>query len=112
MSDNFQDKLKDSMQPFAKMAEVNMTTLKEVVEKQNATFTKLMQDSTSFAEQAGKQTDINSFVEVQKAYLESLQSTLTESAKETQTIVTEAQQKVGEVLKEMGEEVSSKFTPK
>ncbi|GEM_PF-6729585 len=112
MSDNIQDQLKNSMQPFAKMAEVNMKTLKDVVEKQNATFTKLIQDSSSFAEKASKQSDITSFVEVQKAYLETLQSTLTESAKETQTIVTEAQHKVGEVLKEMGEEVTSKFSQK
>ena len=111
MVDKIQDQLKDSMQPFAKMAEVNMTTLKDVVEKQNATFTKLLQDSTSFAEKAGQQKDITSFVEIQKAYLESMQETLTESAKQTHTLVTEAQQKVGEVLKEMGDDVTSKFKP-
>ncbi len=109
MFEQLNEQLKESMKPFSELASLNMSTMQEVAEKQNALYTKLLNDGVSFAETAGQQKDITSLAEAQKSYLEGLQETVTESAKETYTLVSEAQQKAGEMLKTMSEEVSSKF---
>lgn len=109
MLDQFNEQIKQSMKPFTELASLNMTTMQEVAEKQNALFSKLLSDGVSFAETAGQQKDVMSLAETQKAYFESLQETLTESAKETYSLVSGAQQKAGSMLKEMSEEVTSKF---
>ncbi|MEM0909747.1 MAG: phasin family protein [Pseudomonadota bacterium] len=109
MFEQLNEQLKESMKPFSELATLNMTTMQEVAEKQNALYTKLLNDGVSFAETAGQQKDVMSLAEAQKAYFEGLQETITETAKETYTVVSEAQQKAGEMLKTMSEEVSSKF---
>lgn len=109
MFEQLNEQLKESMKPFSDLATLNMTTMQEVAEKQNALYTKLLNDGVSFAETAGQQKDVMSLAEAQKSYFEGLQETITETAKETYTVVSEAQQKAGEMLKTMSEEVSSKF---
>ena len=53
-----------------------------------------------------------SLAETQKAYLEGVQEKMTESAKSSYTLITEAQTKAGEMLKGMSEEFTSKFAAK
>lgn len=53
-----------------------------------------------------------SLAEAQKAYLESMQEKMTESAKSSYTLITETQQKAGEMMKGMSEEFTTKFTAK
>lgn len=109
MFEQLNAQLKDSMKPFTELATLNMTTMQEVAEKQNALYTKLLNDGVSFAETAGQQKDVMSLAEAQKAYFETLQATITESAKETYSLVSEASQKAGSMLKEMSEEATAKF---
>ncbi len=110
MFEQMNEQLKDSMKPVTELATLNMNTLQELAEKQNALFSTLLSNGVSFAETAGQQKDVMSLAEAQKAYLESLQETITESAKETYTLVSGAQQKAGAMIKELSEEVSSKLT--
>ena len=110
MFDKINEQLKESMKPVTELATLNMSTLQELAEKQNALFTTLLTNGVSFAETAGQQKDVMSLAEAQKAYLEGLQETITESAKETYTLVSGAQQKAGAMLKDISEEVSSKMT--
>lgn len=111
MLEQLNEQFKTSMKPFSELATLNMSTLQEVAEKQNALFSTLLSEGVSFAEKVGQQKDVMSVAEAQKAYFESLQETITESAKETYTVVSSAQQKAGELMKGMSDEVTAKFTP-
>ena len=107
MLDKMNEQFKESLKPVTELATLNMTTLQSLVEKQNALFTTLLSSGVSFAETAGQQKDAMSLAEAQKAYL---QETITDSAKETYTLVSSAQQKAGEMMKGISEEVTSKMT--
>ena len=104
------EQFKESLKPVTDLATLNMSTLQELAEKQNALFTTLLTNGVSFAETAGQQKDVMSLAEAQKAYLESLQETITESAKETYTLVSGAQQKAGAMMKDISEEATAKMT--
>ncbi|WP_395339974.1 phasin family protein [Ningiella sp. W23] len=110
MLEQINEQLKESLKPVTELATLNMNTLQELAEKQNALFTTLLSSGVSFAETAAQQKDVMSLAEAQKAYLETLQQTITESAKETYTLVSGAQQKAGAMLKDISEEVTSKVT--
>lgn len=110
MFDKMNEQFKESLKPVTELAALNMSTLQELAEKQNALFTTLLTNGVSFAETAGQQKDVMSLAETQKAYLETLQETITESAKETYTLVSGAQQKAGAMLKDISEEATSKMT--
>jgi len=86
-----------------------MSVLQELAEKQNTLFTTLLSSGVSFAETASQQKDVMSLAEAQKQYLETLQSTITESAKETYSLVSGAQEKAGVMMKDLSEEITSKF---
>ena len=63
----------------------------------------------SFVETASKQKDVMSLAETQKAYIEGLQETVTEAAKESYEVITSAQKKATELVKEASEEMGTKF---
>lgn len=110
MLEQMNEQLKASMKPVTELATLNMSTLQSLAEKQNALFSTLLSSGVSFAETASQQKDVMSLAETQKAYLESLQETVTNSAKETYTIVSEAQTKATEMMKGISEELTSKMT--
>jgi len=109
MLDKMNEQLKESMKPVTELATLNMSTLQELAEKQNALFSTLLSNGVTFAETAGQQKDVMSLAEAQKAYLETLQETITESAKETYSLVSGAQQKAGAMFKDLSEEVTAKM---
>ncbi|MGB2104872.1 MAG: phasin family protein, partial [Glaciecola sp.] len=88
---------------------LNMSTLQDIAEKQNALFSSLLSDGMSFVETASKQKDVMSLAETQKAYIEGLQETVTEAAKESYEVITSAQKKATELVKEASEEMGTKF---
>ena len=110
MIEQMNEQFKETLKPVTELATLNMNTLQALAEKQNALFTTLLSSGVSFAETASQQKDVMSLAEAQKAYLESLQETITESAKETYTLVSGAQQKAGAMMKDLSEEMSSKLT--
>lgn len=109
MFDKMNEQLTESLKPVTELATLNMTTLQTLVEKQNALFTTLLTNGVSFAENAGQQKDVTSLAEAQKAYLASLQETITESAKETYSLVSGVQQKAGAMMKDISEEAATKM---
>lgn len=112
MLEQMTEKFQTAMKPVTELATLNMNTMQELAEKQNSLFSTLMSDGMSFVETASQQKDLVSLGEAQKAYLEGLQEKMTESAKSSYSILAESQQKAGEMMKGMSEEVSSKFTAK
>ncbi len=110
MLDQMNEQLKETMKPVTELATLNMSTLQALAEKQNALFSSLLSGGVSFAESASQQKDVTSLAEAQKAYLEGLQQTVTEAAKETYTLVSGAQTKAGEMIKGMSEEMTAKMS--
>lgn len=107
MLEQMNEQLKETMKPVTDLATLNMSTLQALAEKQNALFSTLLSGGVSFAESASQQKDITSLAEAQKAYLEGLQQTVTEAAKETYTLVSGAQAKAGEMIKGLSEEMTA-----
>jgi hypothetical protein len=110
MLDQMNEQLKETMKPVTELATLNMSTLQALAEKQNALFSTLLSGGVSFAENASQQKDVTSLAEAQKAYLEGLQQTVTEAAKETYTLVSGAQTKAGEMIKGLSEEMTAKMS--
>ncbi|MFQ3248510.1 phasin family protein [Glaciecola sp.] len=110
MLDQINEQLKESMKPVTELATLNMSTLQALAEKQNALFSTLLSGGVSFAETASQQKDVTKLAEAQKAYLEGLQETVTEAAKETYTLVSGAQAQAGEMIKGLSEEMTAKMT--
>jgi hypothetical protein len=110
MLEQINEQFKNSLKPVTELATLNMSVLQELAEKQNALFTTLLSSGVAFAETAGQQKDVMSLAEAQKAYLATMQETITESAKETYTLVSGAQQKAGVMMKDISEEMTSKMT--
>ena len=110
MLDKINEQFKDSMKPVTELATLNMTTLQTLVEKQGALFSTLLSGSVSFAETAGKQKDAASLADAQKEYVASLQETVTAAAKESYTLVSEAQAKASEMIKGISEEFTAKIS--
>ncbi len=107
MLEQMNDQVKNSMKPVTELAALNISTLQAVSEKQSALFTTLLNGGVSFAKTATEHKDIASFSEAQKEYLTSLQETVTNSAKETYTLVSEAQAKASEMFKGFSENFST-----
>ncbi|MFT6328659.1 MAG: hypothetical protein ACJAYN_000585 [Bermanella sp.] len=110
MLDKVNEQLTESMKPVTELATLNMSILQALAEKQNALFSTLLSGGVSFAETVSKQKDVTSLAEAQKAYLEGLQATVTESAKETYTLVSGAQTKAGEMIKGFSESMTAKMS--
>lgn len=109
MFEQMSEQLQTAMKPVSDLATLNMTTMQDLAEKQNALYKELMSDGMSFMESAAQQKDIMSLAEAQKAYLEGFQEKVTESAKSSYAVITEASQKAGEMIKGMSEEFTTKL---
>jgi hypothetical protein len=116
MLDKMNEQFQATMKPVTELATLNMSTLQELAQKQNALFSALLSSGVTFAETASQQKDITSLAEAQKAYLETLQETVTQAAKDTYTLVSSTQAKAGEMMKGISEEMAAKMaaaaTPK
>lgn len=110
MFEQVNEQLKNSFKPFTEIAALNMSTLQDLTEKQSSLYSTLLADGMSFFEKAGQQKDVMSLAETQKAYLEQVQASVTDAAKEAYTVVTSAQQKTGEMVKGMSEGYATAFT--
>lgn len=110
MFEQFNDSMKDAMKPVTDLATLNLNTMQDLAEKQNTLFSTLLSDGMAFVEKASQQKDVMSLAEAQKAYFEGFQETLTEAAKTNYSVLSEAQQKAGEMLKGFSEDFTTKFS--
>lgn len=109
MIEKFNEQLQTAMKPVTDIASLNMSTMQDLAEKQNALYSSLLTEGMSYVEKAAQQKDLMALAEAQKAYFETVQETVTDSAKSSYAVVSEAQQKAGELLKSMSEEFTAKF---
>ena len=109
MFEQMNEQMKTAMKPMTDLASLNMSTMQDLAEKQNALYKSLLSEGMSYFEKAAQQKDLMSLAETNKAYVESVQETVTDAAKSSYAVITEAQQKAGEMFKGISEEMTAKF---
>ncbi|GEA10113.1 phasin family protein [Alteromonas sp. KUL49] len=108
MFEQMNEQFKTAMKPMTDLATLNMSTMQELAEKQNTLYSSLLSEGMAYFEKASQQKDVMALAETQKAYMETLQETVSETAKSSYAILTDAGQKATEMFKDM----TVDFTPK
>lgn len=109
MMEKINEQMQTAMKPWTEMNSLGLSTMQAIAEKQSALYTSMMNDSIAVVEKYSQQKDLMGIIEVQKEYLDGLQKTVTESVNAYYSTITEAQQKMGEILKEVGAEYTAKM---
>jgi len=109
MIDQMNEQLQASMKPVAELATLNMKALQDLATQQNTLFTTLLNDGVEFVQSASGQKDVMGLMDMQKSYVEGLQSKVTSAAQDAYAVISETQKSAGVIFKGMGEEVSEKF---
>lgn len=108
MFEQMNEQFKAAMKPMNDLATLNLTTVQQLAEKQNALYSSLMSEGMTYFEKLSNQKDVMAVAETQKAYFEAVQEKMAETAKSSYSIMSEAQQKAGEMFKSMSDDVSAK----
>ena len=93
------DQFQNSFKPVSELFAVNVKAMEQLAQQQTALFTGVLNDGVAYAEGLSAQKDIAGIVEAQKAYVEGVQEKVVAAAKDTYAVLTETQEKAGEVLK-------------
>tara|TARA_B100002049_G_scaffold228648_1_gene203367 strand:- start:271 stop:618 length:348 start_codon:yes stop_codon:yes gene_type:complete len=110
MFEQMNEQFKNAMKPMTDLASLNINTMQELAEKQNALYSSLLSENMAYFEKLTQQKDVMTAAETQRAYIESVQEKVADTMKSSYTLVSEAQQKAGEMFKGMSDEMSQKFT--
>ncbi|QJR80604.1 phasin family protein [Alteromonas pelagimontana] len=108
MFEQMNEQMKNAMKPMTDLAALNVNTMQTLVEKQSSMYSSLMSEGMSYFEKISQQRDVTALAQANKAYMESVQETMSDTAKSSYTILNEAQQKAGEMLKGMGQDFAAK----
>ncbi|MBU3020761.1 phasin family protein [Aestuariibacter sp. A3R04] len=109
MFEQMNEQIKTAMKPMSDLASLNMSTMQELAEKQNSLYKSLLSEGMSYFEKASQQKDLMSLADANKAYAESVQEKVSDVAKSSYEVLTEAQQKAGEMFKSISDEMTAKF---
>ena len=107
MFEQMNEQIKNAMKPMTELATLNMSTMQELAEKNNAVYSSMLSEGMSYFEKASQQKDLMSLAETQKSYMETLQTSMTDAAKSNYSILSEAQQKASELMKGFTSEVTA-----
>jgi phasin family protein len=112
MFDKFNEQMQKSFKPMTDLIAVNTEVLEKLSEKQATLFSTLVNEGVAFTKEVSGQQDVNKVVESQKVYVEGLQEKLTSAAKESYDVITEAQEKAGEVFKTAMQDIQTSMQVK
>jgi len=99
MLDKMFEQAQNSFKPVNDLVALNTKVLEEVSEKQKAFFADLVADGMAFAKEMGSQKDFSGVYQAQKSYLEGLQEKFVAASTEAYELMTNTQEKAGEVIK-------------
>lgn len=100
----FEKMVEQAQQAFKPMSDVfalNTEVMEKLAEKQASFFSDVMNDGLSYAKDLADQKDLAGFYELQKSYAEGFQSKMMSTAKDSYGLLTDAQEKTGDMLKDM-----------
>lgn len=115
MFDKVAEQFQNSFKPVSDIVSVNAKAMEKLAQQQTSLFTGVLNDSVAYAEGLSGQKDVAGIVEAQKAYAEGVQEKMVSAAKDAYAVMTETQEKLGEVMKgafAQANEVAAVATPK
>ena len=99
MFEQITEQYQKSMKPMSELAGINAKVCEQLLQKQTGLLTRMIKDCVNYAQSAGHPEDVSGTMEAQKTYVESLQDNIVTTTKDTYAVITEAQEKVGELMK-------------
>jgi phasin family protein len=102
------DQFSAGMKPFNTLVEINTKTIEQLINKQAALITTIMNDSVAQTKSLSEQTDLATAIESQKAFTEALQAKVSASAKEAYDVVNKTSEEVSSFVKDSIAEASAK----
>jgi phasin family protein len=109
MFEQMNEQFKTAMKPMSDLASLNLSTMQSLAEKQTELYSTMMSESMNYFEQLSGKKDVMAVAETQKAYVESMQEKMADTAKSSYSIMSEAQEKAGEMVKGMSDSMTSSF---
>lgn len=94
MYEKFFEQAESLMKPFNEMVAINMRTLDDLSQKQTAFLNELMDEGVGHSKQLTELRDMDSLYTSQKSYWEYMQGKLASNAKDSFTLISEAQEKL------------------
>jgi phasin family protein len=107
MFDKMNEQLQNSMKPVTDLANLNAKALEQLATQQSTLFSTLMSGGMAFAQNSAEQKDVNTLMEAQKSYAQDVQETVLKAAKESYAVISETQEKSGELLKKAMEDAQA-----
>jgi phasin family protein len=99
MFDQFTEQFQNSFAPVNELVNVNVKAAEQLAQQQAALFTGMLNEGVAHAQNLATQKDVAAVVEAQKTYAENVQEKVVAAAKDAYSVVTDAQEKAGELLK-------------
>ena len=99
MFNQFTQQFTNVMKPLNTLADINAKAAEQLVNQQATFVTSLMQDSVAHSKELASKSDIASAVESHKAFVETFQSKITQSATDAYAIVTKTSEEVSNLWK-------------
>ncbi|NIB43356.1 phasin family protein [Pseudomaricurvus alkylphenolicus] len=99
MFDQITEQFQRTLKPVSDLATINAQVTEQLLQQQTNLFTGMMNDGVNFAKNVSEQKDMGAILEAQKSYAEGVQEKLVATTKDAYAVMTQAQEKVGEVLK-------------
>ena len=107
MFDKMNEQLQNSMKPVTDLANLNAKAFEQLATQQSTLFSTLMSGVMAFAQSSAEQKDVKTLMEAQKSYAQDVQETVLKAAKESYAVISETQEKSGELLKKAMEDAQA-----
>ncbi len=104
MFEKMVEQAQSAFKPMTDVFALNTEVMEKLAEKQAGYLSESMNDSINYAKELAEQKDLAGFYDLQKSYLDAVQSKMVSVAKESYELISEAQEKTGEMLKDAFEE--------
>ncbi len=101
MFDKMVEQTQQAFKPMSDVFALNAEVMEKLAEKQASFFSDVMNDGLSYAKELADQKDLAGLYELQKSYAEDFQSKVMATAKDSYGLLTDAQEKTGDMLKDV-----------
>ena len=101
MFDNVFEQVQSATKPVSELISYGSETAEQLFKKQSKFANEIVADSVEFTKGVVTQKDINSIIELQKSFVESLQEKATANGKEVYDELSSVQEKTNELLKDL-----------
>ncbi len=99
MFEKFVEQTQNAFKPMSEIMALNVKAMEQLVDKQSTLVTGVMNDGVTYAKDVVAQKDVAGIYQAQKNYVEGVQEKMVSATKDVYSVMTEAQEKVGDLMK-------------